>query len=65
MKGFYIENFVLRLIFCVVGLVILWIAVQYIKDVIIFHEAFSLGVFDFVVPVVCGVVEAFVWKPKN
>lgn len=65
MKGFYIENFVLRLIFCVVGIVALWVAVRYIRDVIIFHESFSMGVLDFAIPVACGVVEAFVWKPKN
>lgn len=65
MKGFYIENFALRLIFCVVGMFALWVAVQFLADKFIFHEEFNLGVKDYVIPIVMGVVQAFVWKPKQ
>ena len=65
MKGFYIENFVLRLLFCIVGMYVVWIAIQYIMDTLIFHEPFGLGLIDYVVPAIMGVIEAISWKPKN
>ena len=61
----YPENFVVRLIICVVGMFAIWFGVQFVKDVLIFHEEFSFEAIDFIVPAVCGVIEAFVWKPKE
>ena len=62
----YPENFAVRLIVCLVGMLALWFGVQYVKDVLIFHEAFTIDVpIDFVVPIGCGIAEAFVWKPKD
>ena len=62
----YPENFVVRLIICVVGMFLIWFGVQFIKDVLIFHEEFTVDLpVDILVPAACGVIEAFVWKPKE
>ena len=65
MKGFYIENFVLRILFCIVGFIALWFATKFITRNFIFHEEFNVGVMDFIIPVALGVVESVIWKPKN
>lgn len=65
MKGFYIENFVLRLIVSLVGTFAFWFIVQYVVDVLIFHEQFSVGILDFAIPAFLGVYTALTWKPKN
>jgi hypothetical protein len=65
MKGFYIENFVLRLIVSLVGMFAFWFAIQYVVDVLIFHEQFHVGILDFVIPAFLGVYTAITWKPKN
>lgn len=64
MKGFYIENFVLRILFCVVGFYAIWFLIDFIKSMVT-HEPFTIGLYDAVVPGVLGVIEAFLWKPKN
>ena len=61
----YPQNFVIRLIICIVGMFALWMAVQFITDVLIRQEAFALGPIDFIVPLGCGIAEAFLWKPKE
>lgn len=61
----YPENFVVRLIICIVGMYAIWMGAQFVKDVIIFHEAFSVDMIDIIAPLVVGIVEAFVWKPKE
>ena len=61
----YPENFVIRLIICLVGMFALWFALQFVIDVLVHHEAFTVGPIDIIVPVVCGVLEAFLWKPKD
>jgi len=61
----YPENFVVRLIICVVGMLALWLAAHYIGVVLVRHETFTIGAFDIVVPAICGVIESFTWKPKN
>ena len=60
----YPENFVVRLIICIVGMIALWMGAHYIGTVLIRQEAFTIGVFDIVAPLACGVIEAFTWKPK-
>ena len=61
----YPENFVVRLIICIVGMYAIWMGVQFITDVLIRHEAFGLNVIDIIAPLVLGIIEAFVWKPKE
>ena len=61
----YPENFVVRLLICVVGMCALWILGSFISTALIRHEEFTLRVTHFVIPAVIGVVEAFVWKPKD
>ena len=61
----YPQNFVVRLIICIVGMFALWMAVQFITDVLIRQETFALGPFDIIIPLVVGVAEAFLWKPKE
>ena len=61
----YPENFVVRLLICIVGMYALWMGAHYIGAVFIRHEAFSVGVLDIVLPLVLGVWEAFSWKPKE
>lgn len=66
MKGFYIENFFLRILFCVVTMLAVFIGISYIKNVVIGHGTFELDIFRHVIgPVLCGVTEAIVWKPKQ
>ncbi|MBO7674761.1 MAG: hypothetical protein J6S63_07105 [Atopobiaceae bacterium] len=61
----YPKNFVVRIIICVVLMYAVWIGIQYIMDVFIFHEPFRLGIVDYIVPPVTGVIEAYTWKPKE
>ena len=61
----YPENFVVRLIICIVGMFAIWMGVQFIMNVLIFHDAFTIRPFDIIAPLGMGIVEAFVWKPKD
>ncbi len=61
----YPENFVVRLIVCILGMLAIWIGIRFIMDVVIFHDEFSIKPITLAIPVVLGVVEAFVWKPKD
>ena len=61
----YPENFVIRLIVCILGMLAIWIGVRFILDVVISHEEFVIRPISLAIPVVMGVVEAFVWKPKD
>lgn len=61
----YPENFVIRLIVCILGMFAIWFAVQFVLDVLIHHESFEIHAIDIIVPIAMGVVEAFVWKPKE
>ena len=65
MKGFYIENFALRLILCIVGMFALWFAIQFIKHSFILHDSMTISAFDIVVPLVGGIAQALAWKPKD
>ena len=60
----YPENFVVRLLICIVGMYAIWIGLQFVMDVLVFHDEFKLGLMDYVLPLIMGVVETFVWKPK-
>ena len=61
----YPENFIVRLLICLVGMFAIWFAATYVIQVLIQHDAFTVGPIDIIVPAACGVVEAFVWKPKE
>jgi hypothetical protein len=61
----YPENFVVRLIICIVGMSALWILGSYLGAVFIRHEVFTLNATHFIVPVIVGAIEAFTWKPKD
>ncbi len=61
----YPENFVVRLLICVVGMYAIWFGVQFILDVVVFHDEFTVNAIDIIVPLAVGVIEAFVWKPKE
>ena len=61
----YPENFVVRLIICIVGMYAIWFGVQFILDVLVFHDEFKVNAIDIIVPLAVGVVEAFVWKLKE
>lgn len=65
MKGFYIESFVLRLIVSLVGTFAFWCLLQFVVDVVIFHEQFHLDILDYIIPIFLGVYTAITWKPKN
>ena len=62
---FYIENFALRLLFCVVTCVAAVILATFVRAQFIAHEPY---VFDFVkclvFPTALGVLAAFMWKPR-
>lgn len=63
---FYIENFALRLLFCVGTCVAAVILVTFVRAQFIAHEPY---VFDFVkclvFPTALGVLAAFMWKPRT
>ena len=40
----YPENFVVRLIVCIVGMLVIWIGVRFIMDVLIFHDPFEIKI---------------------
>lgn len=61
----YPENLVVRIIICIVGMAALWFAGSFIMDVLISHGEFVFRPTQLIIPVVLGVVEAFVWKPKE
>lgn len=61
----YPKNFVVRLLISIAGMYAIWMAVQFVVDVLIHHETFTIGVFDIVVPLAMGVAEAIAWKPKE
>ena len=65
MKNFYIENFALRLVFCIVGMFALWNLGSFVGATFIRHEPFTFGASNVIIPIVTGVAEAFVWKPKE
>ena len=43
----------------------LWMVGRYVGLVFIRQEVFTIGVIDIIAPLVIGIVEAFVWKPKE
>jgi uncharacterized membrane protein len=61
----YPQNFIVRLIICVVGMCAIWILGSFISATLIHHEEFVLRATHFIIPAIMGVVEAFVWKPKD
>ena len=61
----YPENFIVRLLICIVGMFALWMVGRYVGLVFIRQEVFTIGVIDIIAPLVIGIVEAFVWKPKE
>ena len=65
MKGFYIENFALRVIFCVVVLAAITMGVSYLMSTFVWHEPFTFKITNTIVPIACGVYWAMTWKPKE
>lgn len=61
----YPENFVVRLLVCIVGMTAIMLAVRFVMSTFIFHETYTFQVTQLIVPVVAGIAEAFVWKPKD
>lgn len=61
----YPKNFAVRLILCLLLMYALWFGTKFVMVVLIKHEAFTPGTFDFIVPAVCGVAQALSWKPKE
>ncbi|MBO7674289.1 MAG: hypothetical protein J6S63_04705 [Atopobiaceae bacterium] len=61
----YPENFVVRLLICIVGMCAIWVLGSFISTVLIHHETFNLSVTQLIVPVVLGIIETFLWKPKD
>ena len=65
MKNFYIENFALRIIFCVVCFYAIWFTINFVVSQFIQHSPMHVGIIDIVVPLVCGIMQAYQWKPKD
>lgn len=61
----YPEDFVVRLLISIVGMFAIWLGVQYVVDVFIHHQQFAITALDIIAPLGMGIVEAFVWKPKD
>lgn len=63
---FYIENFALRLLFCVGTCVAAVVLVTFIKAEFISHEPYVFDVVKCVLfPAALGVLAAFMWKPRK
>lgn len=59
------ENFAVRLILCILLLLLIWNGSYYLMHVVVWHEAFEFDAMrQLIMPIVCGVVMAFTWKPK-
>ncbi|MBQ3300676.1 MAG: hypothetical protein IJH04_00735 [Eggerthellaceae bacterium] len=62
---FYIENFALRLLFCVGTCVVAVILVGFVRAEFFAHEPFVLDVFKHIAfPVALGLLATFMWKPR-
>lgn len=61
----YPENFVVRLLICIVGMCAIWVLGSFISTVLIQHETFNLSVTQLIIPVILGIIETFLWKPKD
>ena len=63
---FYIENFALRLLFCVGTCVAAVLLVSYIRAEFFAHEPYVFDVVKHVAfPAALGVLAAFMWKPRK
>ena len=61
----YIENFALRLLFCVGSCVAAVLLVGYIKAELIEHVPFTLDVVKHIaMPAALGTLAAFMWRPR-
>lgn len=62
---FYIENFALRLLFCVVTLVIVVLAVGFIRASIAGAPFVLDPLKHLALPIALGIVTTFLWKPSQ
>lgn len=63
---FYIENFALRLVFCVVTCVVAVIAATFVRAEFFLHEPYVFDALKCIVfPTALGVLAAFMWKPRQ
>lgn len=63
---FYIENFALRLLFCIATCVVATNLALFIKASFIAHEPFMFDfVKDLVLPLALGMSAAYMWKPQK
>ena len=62
---FYIENFALRLLFCIGTCVIAVVLGGFVKAQFFMHEPFVFDVFKHVaIPVALGALAAVMWQPR-
>ena len=54
-----------RIILCVAAMTVVWLGASYILTVFIGHQEFTFKATYVVVPIILGIVEAFLWKPKE
>ena len=45
--------------------ILLWNRVSFLAKTFIFNEQFAVNALDIVAPMICGAIEALVWKPKE
>lgn len=63
---FYIENFALRLLFCIVTCVAATNLGLFVRASFITHEPFTFNLVNgLLMPLLLGVVAAFMWKPQE
>ena len=63
---FYIENFALRLLFCIATCVVATNLALFIKASFFAHEPFTFNfVNGLLLPLALGVSAAFTWKPQR
>ena len=63
---FYIENFALRLLFCIATCVVATNLAIFIRDSFIAHVPFTFDVVKgLVLPLALGMSAAYMWKPQK
>ena len=66
MKGFYIENFFLRLLFCIFLAVAAANLGIYVREVVISHGTYAFDLIrGLLFPTALGVLAAIMWRPKE
>lgn len=62
----FMNNFVIRLIVCVVAMLVIWNLVFYLMETFLWHGTWTFSIiWGLILPVVMGIIEAVLMKPAD